>query len=122
MAPFVQPVPGVLGSILRIFPSRLARFWAVLFGSPEPPPSPTAAYRQPSGPNASIPPLWFAKVGWGMETKMTREFWSATLGFGADAPNRSMVMAPFASVNTGGVAVSKRLAFGLDPASPTLIE
>ena len=51
--------PVLWGSIRRSFPSSLRLFWAFSSGSPPPPPSPVPAYRYPSGPNWSWPPLWF---------------------------------------------------------------
>ncbi len=48
-------------SIRSILPSRVVIVCALFCGSPPLPPSPSPMYRNPSGPKASIPPLWLAK-------------------------------------------------------------
>ena len=64
-----------------IFPSRLRGFWASSFWSKLPPPSPVANHRKPSGPNASVPPLWFVKLpGWSMVRTTTALAGFATSG------------------------------------------
>src|SRR6266850_592415 len=62
MMTLLQGAP-VSGLRRRSFPSNEDRLCPLLFGSPSIPPSPMPAYRHPSGPNASMPPLWFEKVG-----------------------------------------------------------
>ena len=78
------------------------RFWAFSPGSPPLPPSPTAAYRKPSGPNAIWPPLWFPNCECGITRRMRSEAGSAMFG-SAVTVYRAITMSP--ALRTGGVGV-----------------
>jgi hypothetical protein len=61
---YVAPDAGVASTSMRsILPSSVESRWPLPMSpwtSPPPPPSPNPMYSIPSGPNAMLPPLWFA--------------------------------------------------------------
>src|SRR5919197_982851 len=91
---------GSFTSRRRSFPRREDLFWALLLGSPAPPPSPVPRYRiawplfAAIGSNWSCPPLWFEYPGWAMERRTCREAGSARFGLEALVRNLAITMVP----------------------------
>jgi len=85
--------------IRRILPSNEFTFWALLFGSPVPPPSPTPMYRYPKLSKAIIPPLWLV-LGWWMVSSRRELVRTATSGLVGETLYWLTATSPFCSVQS----------------------